>query len=84
VPKKKLVESAAEPYHVEIYLSRRSIDLWLSAVMDYCQCQLAERQLRFHDTLMFQSHTHKYANMLYYMTQANSAWPTYMGRYSDY
>ena len=74
VPKKKLVESAAEPYHVEIYLSRRSIDLWLSAVMDYCQCQLAERQLHFRDTLMFQSHTHKYAHMLYYITQA---WPTY-------
>jgi len=60
MPKKKLEESAAEPHHVEIYLSTRSIDLYLSAVVDFCQCELAERDVYFRDTLMFQTRIHKY------------------------
>jgi len=70
VRKKKLVESAAEPHHVEIYLSKRSIDLWLSAVVDYCQCQLVERDVHFRDTLMFQTRIHKYAIMLFCVKNA--------------
>ena len=62
VPKKKITESAAEPDHVEIYLSTRTIDLYLSAVVDFCQCELRERAVHFHDTLMFQTRTHRYCD----------------------
>jgi len=64
VPKKKLVESAPEPYHVEIFLTQRDIDLWLCAVVDYCRCELAEQNIHFRDTLMFQARVYKYAYVL--------------------
>ena len=64
VAKKKLVESAPEPYHVEIFLSQRSIELWLSAVVDYCRCSLAEQNVHFRDTLMFQTRIYKYATII--------------------
>jgi len=60
VPKKRVEEGAAEPYHVEITLSTRTIDLYLLAVVDYCQCELLERDVRFRDTLMFQTRIYKY------------------------
>jgi len=59
VPKKKLIESAPEPYHVEIYLSTRTIDLYLSAVVDFCRYELTEKNVHFRDTLMFQTRIHK-------------------------
>ena len=65
LPKKKLIESAPEPYHVEIYLSTRTIDLYLSAVVDFCQCELLERSVHFRDTLMFQTRIHKYHTILF-------------------
>jgi len=60
VPKKKLLESAPEPHHVEIFLSTRTVDLYLSAVVDFCRCKLPERNVHFRDTLMFQTRIHKY------------------------
>ena len=66
VPKKKITESAAEPDHVEIYLSTRTIDLYLSAVVDFCQCELRERAVHFHDTLMFQTRTYRYYHCMFF------------------
>lgn len=63
-PKKKLVESAPEPNHVEIFLSKRTIDLYLSAVVNFCQYELVERNVHFRDTLMFQTRIHKYLALL--------------------
>jgi len=57
-------ESAAEPYHVEISLSTRNIDLYLSAAIDYCKYQLLERSVHFRDTLMLQTRIHKYSSSL--------------------
>ena len=65
VPKKKQFESAPEPHHVEIFLSTRTVDLYLSAVVDFCRCELTERSVHFRDTLMFQTRIHKYHDALF-------------------
>jgi len=65
MPKKKLLESAPEPHHVDIFLSSRTIDLYLSAVVDFCRCELPERSVLFRDTLMFQTRIHRYCDVLY-------------------
>lgn len=53
--KKKVVETEPEPPHTLVEESKRTLGLVVSGVVDYCQYECSVRNIKFKDTLMYQT-----------------------------
>ncbi len=57
--KKKVVETEAEPACTEVSDTARTVDLLVSAVVDYAKFSCSVDQIAFRETLMFQSRVYE-------------------------
>ena len=57
--KRKIVETEPEPLYRELAEFSQAVSLLVSANVDYAQYRLAEENLHFRDTLMFQTRVHQ-------------------------
>ena len=59
--KKKVVETEPEPPHTLVEESKRTLGLVVSGVVDYCQYECSVRNIKFKDTLMYQTRCFRYS-----------------------
>lgn len=59
--KKKIMETVPEPCNFELVETTRSIELSVSAVVDFSKYLVQTTNLRFRDTHMFQTRSFRFA-----------------------
>lgn len=53
--KRKVIETEVEPPSVEGSQSSQAVEMYFSAVVDFCKFELKAQKLQFQDTLVFES-----------------------------
>lgn len=53
--KRKVIETEVEPLSVEGSQSSQDVEMYFSAVVDFCKFELKGRKLQFQETLVFES-----------------------------
>ena len=62
--RKKVIEADTEPVHQRIEEQTRLLDIYISAVADYCRYKCSEFEVRYLDTAMLQTRVHEYVLVL--------------------
>jgi hydrocephalus-inducing protein len=57
--RKKIVEADIEPTHQRIEEQTRVLDVYISAIADYCRYKCSEFEIRYLDTAMLQTRVHE-------------------------
>ncbi len=57
--RKKIIEADIEPVHQRIEEQTRLLDIYVSAVADYCRYKCSDFEVRFLDTAMLQTRVHE-------------------------
>ena len=59
--KKKVIETDPEPAHSVVDESHRDLEVLISAVADFAKFECPVKEIRFKDTLMYQSRTYHFS-----------------------
>jgi hypothetical protein len=62
--RKKVIESDIEPTHQRIEEQTRLLDIYISAIADYCRYKCSDFEIRYIDTAMLQTRVHEYVLIL--------------------
>ena len=62
--RRKVIEADVEPAHQRIEEQIRQLDIYISAVTDYCRYKCSEFEIRYLDTAMLQTRVHEYVENL--------------------
>ena len=57
--RKKIIEGDVEPIHQRIEEQTRLLDIYISAITDYCRYKCSEFEIRYLDTAMLQTRVHE-------------------------
>lgn len=58
--RKKVIEADAEPTHQRIEEQTRLLDIYVSAIADYCRYKCSDFEVRYFDTAILQTRVHEY------------------------
>lgn len=58
--RRKVIEADVEPSHQRIEEQTRLLDIYISAVADYCRYKCSEFEIRYFDTAILQTRIHEY------------------------
>lgn len=58
--KKKVIETEKEPLHSEVEDSQRDLELFMNGIADFCKYECSIREIRFRDTLMYQTRAYTF------------------------
>jgi hypothetical protein len=58
--RKKIIEADIEPIHQRIEEQTRLLDIYISAVSDYCRYKCSDFEIRYLDTAMLQTRVQEY------------------------
>jgi hypothetical protein len=57
--RKKIIEADIEPVHQRIEEQTRLLDIYISAVADYCRYKCSDFEIRYLETAMLQTRVHE-------------------------
>jgi hypothetical protein len=57
--RKKVIEADIEPVHQRIEEQTRLLDIYISAVADYCRYKCSDFEIRYLETAMLQTRVHE-------------------------
>jgi len=62
--RKKVTEADIEPTHQRLEDQTRLLDIYISAISDYCRYKCSDFEIRYLDTAMLQTRIHEYVEFL--------------------
>ncbi len=63
--RRKVIEADIEPPNQRIEEQTRNLDIYISAVSDYCRYKCSDFEIRYIDTAMLQTRIHEYVDFFF-------------------
>jgi hydrocephalus-inducing protein len=61
--RRKVIEADVEPTNQRIEEQTRNLDIYISAISDYCRYKCSDFEIRYLDTAMLQTRIHEYVEL---------------------